>query len=202
MRVTCAVLALSKRNTNAAEVILFLHRIVSVLVEYFKELEEESIRDNFVIIYELMDEMMDFGYPQTTESKILQECVRSPLAASRSAPARVRGCAVCGADARAHGLQVHHAGVVQAGSAGPAADRGHECGIVEVRGHSVPEERGVLGCDRERQPFGESPNCHSFGAGVVSHGGWSSGTGLELVEVVCAPCVSYCPFLHACSPEI
>lgn len=67
------VLALSKRNTNAAEIIIFLHRLSSVLVEYFKELEEESIRDNFVIIYELMDEMMDFGYPQTTESKILQE---------------------------------------------------------------------------------------------------------------------------------
>lgn len=46
-----------------------------VLTEYFKELEEESIRDNFVIVYELLDEMMDFGYPQTTESKILQECV-------------------------------------------------------------------------------------------------------------------------------
>ncbi|KAG8683967.1 hypothetical protein FRC08_013977, partial [Ceratobasidium sp. 394] len=41
------LLALSKRNTNAAEIILFLHRLVSVLVEYFKELEEESIRDNF-----------------------------------------------------------------------------------------------------------------------------------------------------------
>ncbi|KAG8685413.1 hypothetical protein FRC09_014759 [Ceratobasidium sp. 395] len=67
------LLALSKRNTNAAEIILFLHRLVSVLVEYFKELEEESIRDNFVIIYELLDEMMDFGFPQTTESKILQE---------------------------------------------------------------------------------------------------------------------------------
>jgi len=25
--------------------------------------------------YELFDEVMDFGYPQTTESKILQECV-------------------------------------------------------------------------------------------------------------------------------
>lgn len=70
-----AVLAMSKRNSNAAEVIIFLHRLVQVLVEYFKELEEESIRDNFVIIYELMDEMMDFGYPQTTESKILQEYV-------------------------------------------------------------------------------------------------------------------------------
>lgn len=48
-----------------------------MLIEYFKELEEESIRDNFVIIYELMDEMMDFGYPQTTESKILQEYVHA-----------------------------------------------------------------------------------------------------------------------------
>ena len=69
------VLALSKRNSNVAEIIVFLHRLIQVLVEYFKELEEESIRDNFVIIYELMDEMMDFGYPQTTESKILQEYI-------------------------------------------------------------------------------------------------------------------------------
>ena len=43
--------------------------------EYFKELEEESIRDNFVTVYELMDEVMDFGFPQTTDSKILQEWV-------------------------------------------------------------------------------------------------------------------------------
>jgi hypothetical protein len=47
--------------------------VVEVFTEYFKELEEESIRDNFVVIYELLDEMMDFGYPQTTETKILQE---------------------------------------------------------------------------------------------------------------------------------
>lgn len=39
------------------------------------DVEEESVRDNFVIIYELLDEMMDFGFPQTTESKILQEWV-------------------------------------------------------------------------------------------------------------------------------
>jgi AP-1 complex subunit mu len=46
-----------------------------VFSEYFNELEEESIRDNFVIIYELLDEFMDFGYPQTTDSKILQEYI-------------------------------------------------------------------------------------------------------------------------------
>ena len=43
--------------------------------EYFKELEEESIRDNFVICYELLDELVDFGYPQTTDAKILQEYI-------------------------------------------------------------------------------------------------------------------------------
>ena len=73
------LLALTKRNTNATEILLFLHKIVEVFTEYFKELEEESIRDNFVVIYELLDEMMDFGYPQTTETKILQEYAsRSP----------------------------------------------------------------------------------------------------------------------------
>jgi AP-1 complex subunit mu len=69
------LLALTKRNSNAAEILLFLHKIVEVFTEYFKELEEESIRDNFVVIYELLDEMMDFGHPQTTESKILQEYI-------------------------------------------------------------------------------------------------------------------------------
>lgn len=46
-----------------------------VFVEYFKELEEESLRDNFIITYELLDEMMDFGWPQITEPKLLQEYV-------------------------------------------------------------------------------------------------------------------------------
>ena len=48
-----------------------------VFKDYFKALEEESIRDNFVIIYELLDEMMDYGFPQTTETKILQEYAKA-----------------------------------------------------------------------------------------------------------------------------
>jgi AP-1 complex subunit mu len=69
------LLATTKSNANAAMILLFLYRIVDVFKEYFKELEEESIRDNFVIIYELLDEMMDFGFPQATESKILKEYI-------------------------------------------------------------------------------------------------------------------------------
>ncbi|GJQ66797.1 hypothetical protein Trydic_g18565 [Trypoxylus dichotomus] len=52
-----------------------LYIVIQVMTEYFKELEEESIRDNFVVIYELLDELIDFGYPQTTDSKILQEYI-------------------------------------------------------------------------------------------------------------------------------
>eukprot|EP01116_Phalansterium_solitarium_P022346 TRINITY_DN733_c0_g1_i1.p1 TRINITY_DN733_c0_g1~~TRINITY_DN733_c0_g1_i1.p1 ORF type:complete len:432 (-),score=175.71 TRINITY_DN733_c0_g1_i1:185-1480(-) len=62
-------------NADAAQLLVYLHRIVEVFQEYFKELEEESIRDNFVITYELLDEMMDFGYPQITEAKLLQEYI-------------------------------------------------------------------------------------------------------------------------------
>jgi len=69
------LLATTERNANSAMVLLYLYKMIEVFNEYFKELEEESIRDNFVIIYELMDEMMDFGYPQTTEPKILQEYI-------------------------------------------------------------------------------------------------------------------------------
>lgn len=69
------LVGMTKRNSNAATILLFLHKLIEVFTEYFKELEEESIRDNFVIIYELLDEMMDFGYPQTTDTKILQEYI-------------------------------------------------------------------------------------------------------------------------------
>lgn len=56
-------------------VLAFLYKCVRVFCEYFQEFEEESIRDNFVTVYELLDELMDFGLPQSTDSKILQEYI-------------------------------------------------------------------------------------------------------------------------------
>ncbi|XP_066217112.1 AP-1 complex subunit mu-2 isoform X1 [Saccopteryx leptura] len=69
------LVATTLKNANASLVYSFLYKTVEVFSEYFKELEEESIRDNFVIVYELLDELMDFGFPQTTDSKILQEYI-------------------------------------------------------------------------------------------------------------------------------
>lgn len=67
------LVAATHLNSNATTILLFLHKLVNVFTDYFTVLQEESIRDNFVIIYELLDEMMDFGYPQNTETKILKE---------------------------------------------------------------------------------------------------------------------------------
>jgi AP-1 complex subunit mu len=69
------LLAVTRRNANIMVMLLFLQRMISVFTDYFGTLCEESIRDNFVIIYELFDEVMDFGYPQSTEAKILREYI-------------------------------------------------------------------------------------------------------------------------------
>lgn len=67
--------ALTRRNENVMAIVIFLSKLVEVLTQYFKSLEEESIRDNFVIIYELLDEMMDYGCPQTTDTSILKQYI-------------------------------------------------------------------------------------------------------------------------------
>lgn len=51
-------------NINAALIVTFLHKAVTVFQAYFGgEFNENSIRKNFVLIYELLDEVMDFGFP-------------------------------------------------------------------------------------------------------------------------------------------
>ncbi|EGV64022.1 AP-1 adaptor complex mu subunit Apm1 [Yamadazyma tenuis] len=84
------ICALTLKNENIMSIIIFLSKLVEVLTQYFKHLEEESIRDNFVIIYELLDEMMDFGLAQTTDTKILKEYITQDYyKLIRNTPSRV-----------------------------------------------------------------------------------------------------------------
>lgn len=71
------IVSVAKGNPNVALVFSFLFKMKEVLQDYFKELEDESLRDNFVITYELLDEMMDHGYPQMTEVKVLKEYIKT-----------------------------------------------------------------------------------------------------------------------------
>lgn len=71
------MVSVAKGNPNVAMVMSFLYKIRDCFISYFKDLEDESLRDNFVITYELLDEMMDHGYPQITEVKVLQEYIKT-----------------------------------------------------------------------------------------------------------------------------
>ena len=54
-----------------------LHRIIQVFRDYCGQLTEEAIRKNFTLIYELLDEMLDNGYPQNTLTETLKNCVHN-----------------------------------------------------------------------------------------------------------------------------
>lgn len=66
---------ISKGNSNAMTNVYFLHKLVKLLSDYFDQVDEESIKDNFVLVYELLDEIVDFGFVQTMESQVLQSFI-------------------------------------------------------------------------------------------------------------------------------
>nr|PVC51930.1 clathrin-adaptor chain [Theileria orientalis] len=70
-------IAVAASNYNVSLSIAFLYRFINVLTSYFKHLSEESIRENFVVVYELLDEMLDNGFPQVTEVSILREFIKN-----------------------------------------------------------------------------------------------------------------------------
>lgn len=59
-------------------VIEFLHRVVDTFQDYFSDCSETIIKENYVVVYELLDEMLDNGFPLATESNILKELIKPP----------------------------------------------------------------------------------------------------------------------------
>ena len=47
--------SLRRNNVNAAMVFEFCYRFVSICKSYFGKVDEESVKNNFVLIYELID---------------------------------------------------------------------------------------------------------------------------------------------------
>ena len=43
--------------------------------DYCGLLSEEAVRKNFVLLYELLDEVIDYGYPQNSSSEALKEFI-------------------------------------------------------------------------------------------------------------------------------
>eukprot|EP00980_Cylindrotheca_fusiformis_P028845 scaffold22658_cov214-Cylindrotheca_fusiformis.AAC.1 len=57
--------AVTRSNVNPALVFEYLYQFIRILKGYLgDEFDENTMRNNMTLIYELMDETMDFGYPQ------------------------------------------------------------------------------------------------------------------------------------------
>ncbi|XP_039623867.1 AP-3 complex subunit mu-2 [Polypterus senegalus] len=56
---------------------VLMHSLLS-LQDYFGVCTEAAIKDNVVVVYELLEEMLDNGFPLATESNILKELIKPP----------------------------------------------------------------------------------------------------------------------------
>lgn len=74
----------TKSNINAAMCFEFLNKAVDVMQSYFGKVSEENIKNNFVLIYELLDEILDFGYPQNSDVGILKTYITQQGVKSQS----------------------------------------------------------------------------------------------------------------------
>ena len=78
-------IAVVQREVAPLLVTEFLHRVVDVFRDYFNEVSDESIKENFITVYQLMDEMMDNGIPMTTEPNVLKTMIIPPTILGRVA---------------------------------------------------------------------------------------------------------------------
>jgi AP-3 complex subunit mu len=73
------MLATTSAETQPLLIIEFLHRVFEIFEEYFGGVDEATIKDNFSLVYQLLEEMMDYGYPLTMEPNALKVRTREHI---------------------------------------------------------------------------------------------------------------------------
>ena len=66
----------TKEDINACLVLKMMFQVLNLFKAYFGgQFNESLVRRNFVLIYELLDEVIDFGYPQIMDGDILKQYI-------------------------------------------------------------------------------------------------------------------------------
>eukprot|EP01062_Namystynia_karyoxenos_P051984 TRINITY_DN411_c0_g1_i1.p1 TRINITY_DN411_c0_g1~~TRINITY_DN411_c0_g1_i1.p1 ORF type:complete len:454 (+),score=193.38 TRINITY_DN411_c0_g1_i1:133-1494(+) len=81
-------------RTNASPSLLaeLLVRLTKLLKDYLGVLNEDNLRKNFVLVYELLDEIIDFGYLQgTSTEKLVPYIFNEPIKADAAAKKPAQG---------------------------------------------------------------------------------------------------------------
>ena len=69
------LVAVTRGNANPMLCFQFLNELVVLFNSYFRTFTEDAIKNNFVIIYELLDEILDHGFPQITSADVLKSYI-------------------------------------------------------------------------------------------------------------------------------
>lgn len=83
------MVAVSKKNINAMLIVVFLHNFYQIMFRYLcnsknihnqlekvRQLDKDVVVDNINVIFELLDECMDFGIIQLTDYNLLKEYIK------------------------------------------------------------------------------------------------------------------------------
>ncbi len=66
----------TKGNPNAMLIFEYLYAMAATFNEYFGELNPTTVHRNSSVIYELIDDMLDYGFPQITGADKLKAYIR------------------------------------------------------------------------------------------------------------------------------
>lgn len=131
----------TRENVSPSLLVELLNRLFWIANDYVGHVSEESVRKNFVLLYELVDEIMDYGFPQNSSTERLKEFIAME-------PAVMRPKGASGALGRLGGLGgfAEAVGVSGSGSRG-GAESGASAGAFTLRG---PKEvvKSVLSTSR------------------------------------------------------
>ncbi|VVT58666.1 uncharacterized protein SAPINGB_P006323 [Magnusiomyces paraingens] len=69
------IVGITRSNVDAGLVFEFLYKLVDLGKSYFGTFDENVVKNGFALIYELLDEVLDFGFPQNTEIETLKRYI-------------------------------------------------------------------------------------------------------------------------------
>jgi len=77
-------LAVVPGEVSPLMILEFLHRVADIFVDYFgNPADESAVKENFSTVYQLLEEMVDYGWPLTTEPNALKAMIRPPSIMSK-----------------------------------------------------------------------------------------------------------------------
>eukprot|EP00128_Syssomonas_multiformis_P012879 Colp12_sorted_trinity150504_noHs@26519 len=75
--------AVVERDVQPLMITEFLHRVADTIVTYLGDCTEAKIKEHYVIIYQVLEEVLDNGYPLVTEPGTLVELIAPPTVVTK-----------------------------------------------------------------------------------------------------------------------